>query len=181
MNNIENSVEQYLYLGSAINDNNNNIYNDKFFENVYDYYYKGGLCNIVISNIFEIIFLIFGIFFGIFVFIVLDINKLLLCGKENQLQDCGEITIYINKNINPNLFSISFISILVSITIYKIILFISTYNSIYSIKKFYTDILQITQKDLELLQWKNIISELFPNTSCLTVCNGINIKNKQIN
>ena len=30
---------------------------------------------------------------------------------------------------------------------------------------------------LLLLQWKNIISELFPNTSCLTVSNGIYIEN----
>ena len=72
MNDIQNSVDEYLYLGST--NNENNIYNDKFYENVYDYYYKGGLCNIVISNILEILFLIFGIFFGIFIFVILDIN-----------------------------------------------------------------------------------------------------------
>ena len=162
MNDIQNSVDEYLYLGST--NNENNIYNDKFYENVYDYYYKGGLCNIVISNILEILFLIFGIFFGIFIFVILDINKLLLCGKENQLQDCGEITIYINKNINPGLFSILFISILISITIYKIIFFISTYDSIYGIKKFYRNTLQITQKDLQILQWKHIINALSEHT-----------------
>ena len=33
MNDIQNSVDEYLYLGST--NNENNIYNDKFYENVY--------------------------------------------------------------------------------------------------------------------------------------------------
>ena len=60
---------------------------NSFYYNLYEYYYRGGFLNIIFSKILEIISLVFGVFFMCFIFILLDWNKILKCGKENDIQD----------------------------------------------------------------------------------------------
>ena len=148
-------------LGSNKKDIFNNYeFNNEFFEDVYDYYYKNGLYTIILTNITEILFLIFGLFFGTFIFILLDWSKILQCGKDNHLQDCGDISIYISKNNIPNLFSISFLLILTFITSYKIVYFIFNFKKLLKIHKFYKNILEISDNELHISPWKNIIDIL---------------------
>ena len=132
---------------------------NSFYYNLYEYYYRGGFLNIIFSKILEIISLVFGVFFMCFIFILLDWNKILKCGKENDIQDCGEIFIYINPQF-PNFFCILFLLFSTIFTIYRIFLFFSNYKSILEIYEFYNNKLNISADELHTMKWCNVIKRI---------------------
>ena len=69
-----------------------------FIKDIYKYYIKGGLHNIIISNILDILSLIFGNLFTIFIFIFLDWGSIIKCEKITKIdvEECGDIFTYIN-------------------------------------------------------------------------------------
>ena len=139
----------------------NNIINkvNLFYYNLYEYYYRGGFLTIILSYILEIFSLFFGISFMIFVFILLDWNKILQCGKENDIQDCGEIFIYINPKY-PNFFCFLFLLFAIVFTIYRIFLFISNYKSILETQYFFENELNISSYELPTMKWSDIIKKI---------------------
>lgn len=138
---------------------NNTINQDLFYYNLYDYYYRGGFLTIVLSHILEICSLFFGISFMIFIFVLLDWNKILQCGKENDIQDCGEIFIYINPTF-PNYFCLLFLLFSGVFTVYRIFLFISSYKSVIISRNFFENKLDISSSELQTMKWCNIIKKI---------------------
>jgi autophagy-related protein 9 len=132
---------------------------DLFYCNLYEYYYRGGFLTIILSYILEIFSLIFGIHFMIFIFILLDWNKILQCGKENDIQDCGEIYIYINPKY-PNFFCFLFLVFACLFTFYKISLFLSNYKYILITRDFFENKLKISSSELQTMKWYNIIKKI---------------------
>jgi hypothetical protein len=76
---------------------------DNFYRDVYKYFYKKGITNIITSNVCDIFLIFSGIFFMFFVLDCLDWESLLLCGNENH--HCGDIGLFI-KSPSPNFVSI---------------------------------------------------------------------------
>ena len=145
--------------------NNNRLYedNDQFYHDVYEYYYKGGYTTIIFSQLAEILSLIFGIVFSIFLFILLDWGRILQCGNNNDIQDCGDISLYITPHY-PNIFCI-FVMFCASIhTVYKILLYVFQYKGLLYIHNFYKEIIGISLKDLKTTSWSSIINEIANKT-----------------
>ena len=138
---------------------------DLFYCNLYEYYYRGGFLTIILSYVLEIFSLIFGIHFMIFIFILLDWNKILQCGKENDIQDCGEIFIYINPQY-PNFFCFLFLVFAGLFTFYKISLFLSNYKYILITRDFFENKLKISSSELQTMKWYNIIKKI---SSCKNI------------
>ena len=188
---MENDLELLLQLGGAIhlkeekkertifnnifggNKNNEKVSylnTDEFFIDIYDYYYKGGFCTIIVSEITEILAHMFGIIFMIFIFILLDWGKILQCGTNNEIKDCGELHNYINPK-SPNSFYILSLIISLIFTVCKIILFIYNYKNILYIHKFYKNNLEISSKDLQTMTWPQVINIMSKNQKInLTIC-----------
>lgn len=138
------------------------INTDDFYIELYNYYYKGGYNTILATYITEIFSLLFGITFITFIFVLLDWDKILQCGSNNETKDCGELFIYLNPKV-PNIFCILILLFASIFTIAKISLFIYNYKNINYIYRFYTNNLNITSKQLQTMSWASVINEISKN------------------
>ena len=81
--------ELLISLGSSTKSTQNKLNNrklkDKFYNDIYEYYYRGGFLSIILSYVTEILSSLFGLVFIIFIFILLDWDEILLCGKQNDI------------------------------------------------------------------------------------------------
>ena len=135
---------------------------DRFYKDIYDYYHQGGYLTIFMSNITEIISLIFGIVFGVYIFIFLDWTRILQCGTNNDIKDCGDISIYVKPKM-PNLFFILVLFVASLFTLCKILFFIYKHKTLLDIRHFYEHILKIKTCDLHSLTWSQIITDISVN------------------
>ena len=135
---------------------------DKFYSDLYNYYYNGGFYTIITSDITEIFSLVFGIFFMGFLFVFLDWGKILQCGKQNDIQDCGEITLYIKPRF-PNIFFVFVLFIASFFTIYRFINFILNYRNLVKTHNYYKHVLKISTYNLQTMKWSNVISKISNN------------------
>ena len=133
-----------------------------FYKDLYGYYYKGGFKTIIISEILEIISLLFGISFIFFIFNMIDWEKILHCGKQNDIVDCGDISIYI-KPTQPNFFLLLILILGLFFVACKIASFIFKYNRILEVCNFYTNTLKISYDELQTVSWNNIINKISIN------------------
>ena len=138
------------------------INNDDFFKDLYNYYYYGGYFTIITTYITEILSLIFGIAFSIFVFALLEWGKILQCGANNEISDCGDLSLYI-KYKTPNIFFIFTIVFSIIFTICKIFIFMYKFKNLRYINSFYQKKLKLTSKDLQTMNWAKIITEISKN------------------
>jgi autophagy-related protein 9 len=141
----------------------NFLNNDNFFKDLYEYYYQGGYFTIIMTYITEILALIFGIVFSVFIFALLDWGKILQCGANNEIIDCGELTMYLIYDKTPNIFFIFIILFSTIFTICKIIIFIYKFRNLKYIHSFYRDKLKLSCKDLQTMSWSKIIVEISRN------------------
>lgn len=148
------------------------INTDKFYNDMYEYYSKGGFWTIIMSDITEIFSLIFGIIFILFVFILLDWDKLLDC----ELHNCGELYTYIKPSIS-NVFYMMIFILSICFTIGKIFLFFYNLPSLRFITNFYENNLKITSSELQTMSWTKVINEMGKNQkinlSILNITNRI--------
>ena len=132
---------------------------DIFYSDVYDYFHKGGFMSIVLSGITDILSLLFGTGFLVFVFVLLDWGKILQCGTNNEIKDCGELYIYIKPHY-PNIFFIFTLFIASIFTICKILMFFKNYKTLCYIHNFYKNELKISSKELQTMQWSTVIDRI---------------------
>ena len=144
-------------FGLKKNEKKEYINTDIFYSDIYDYYYKGGYVNILVSNITEILSLLFGIIFIVFIFAFLDWGKILNCGLETL--DCGELYLYITPRI-PNFFLILVIVFSLIFTTCKIVIFIFSLKNLRKTRMFYKDVLNISQEELQTISWYKIVNDL---------------------
>jgi autophagy-related protein 9 len=140
---------------------------DLFYQDLYDYYYKGGFYNIITTDITEIISSIFGILFLSFIFIFLDWENLLQCGNQNTKEDCGDISDFIKPSV-PNIFLILILFISFLITILKIFSCFISYRKLCFIHNYYKEALDISLKDLQTMPWARIIYKITQYTKTTT-------------
>ena len=133
--------------------------NDSSYLEIYEYYYNGGFGTIIAKSITEILSLVFGIVFFIFVFIALNWTKILQCGNNNDIIDCGEIHTYVEYQ-EPNFFHILVLSFCVVFTVVKIFLFVEKYSKLKYMKSYYNNVLKISEKNLHTTSWVQIINEV---------------------
>lgn len=149
---------------------------DNFYRDVYKYFYKKGITNIITSNICEIFLIFSGIFFMFFILDCLDWESLLLCGNENH--HCGDISLFIKSPL-PNFISIALLVCGFIVALDKIIELYSSLKQMYFIKKYYEDKLEISNKELQTIKWSSVIQKIegYSGVSAYDITNKI-LKNE---
>ena len=140
-------------------DSPRDIFNEQFYIDVYDYYYRKGFWSIILSEISDIILIICGTLFFTFMCVLLDWNQILKCGSDNLIQDCGELRIYV-KPIVPNFFFLSVIFFGIVSCVYKIVNFVFYFKTLSNIKHYYEKELYISSRDIETMQWSFVIQRI---------------------
>lgn len=135
---------------------------NKFFKEIYYYYIKGGFYNILTSKIIDIFTLLFIGIFILITFIFLDWGNIILCGKDTNIKDCGDISKYL---ILENFYNLNFFQVLITIfvlniSVYIIYKFLNLYNdciNYYNIDRYYVEKLKIPRQYLHSKSWEDII------------------------
>ena len=177
--------ELLISLGSSTKSTQNKLNNrklkDKFYNDIYEYYYRGGFLSIILSYVTEILSSLFGLIFIIFIFILLDWDEILLCGKENDIENCGEIYNYIKPKV-PNFFCIMILFFGIIFILYKIFTFCFNFKNILNIHNFYKKTLIISSKDMQTMSWSDVINilsvyeqniDVFSNTTIYDITSHI--------
>ena len=119
--------------------------------NIHEYHRKGGLSNILISQILNILSIFFRSFFIFFVFIMIDWTSILSCG--NNIKDfydgedaffCGHFSDYINfySLYEPNFLIINILCLIIGLVLYgikQIISLIKNLKILMNVQKFYIE------------------------------------------
>lgn len=130
---------------------------DNFYKDVYEYFYRKGIFNIIISNICDIFLICIGVLFLFFLLECLDWETLLSCSNN---KNCGDISLFTKKPINLKLVSFVFLFFGMILILHKILDFYSTFRQISFIKEYYETKLMISNRELQTVQWSTIIKKL---------------------
>ena len=131
-------------------------YTDHFHQKLYHYYYNRGFVPILLTEISDIISLLFSILFIYFFFILLDWSSLLECKNANNCSDINSYLIY--KQLN--FVEICMVTVSIIYFIYKTYEFIYKIKNLFSIYNYYKNELNINSNDLYSLSWSTIIKKI---------------------
>lgn len=144
------------YIFELQSDFDNYEYSDYFYQQLYKFYYNKGFLPIILSDITDILSILFGIIFTYSLFILIDWDNLLKCRIDN----CGYINDYIITDRYPNIFQ-SFILFISSLWfLYKLYKFISNLNQLCKTRHFYKNTLHIDDHILYTFSWSDIIHKI---------------------
>lgn len=127
---------------------------DKFYDDVYKYYYKKGFTPIILYQITEILSLLFGITLSFFILFGIDWSTILKCNN-----DCGDISLYINYR-QPDIISLLLFFTISLYTLYKMCAHVYNLRNLRDVKNYYTHILHISQEELYTIKWKVVIDRI---------------------
>ena len=144
-------------FGNTANSKEKYKESDEFYEDIYEYFYSGGLNNIVISNICEIFLIIIGLAFMTFIFVFLDWSLLLECGKEEH--HCGSISNFFIVSF-PNIISGTILFCGAIFLMHRIFEFYFSLKRLNFINNYFTCKLQITQRELQTIPWCDILKKI---------------------
>jgi autophagy-related protein 9 len=130
---------------------------DLFFEDVYKYFYRGGLKNIIFVNCCEILFLMMIISILIFFSIFLDLDALLTCTRDSNF--CGDISVFINVDY-PYLIPLIFLICSIMMFIYRVFWFFFEIKHSIFVNNFYKEKLGIIDNDLPNMMWVDVLTKL---------------------
>lgn len=152
----------------------------KFFKEIYYYYIKGGFYNILTVKIIDIFTLLFVCIFILTTFIFLDWENIILCGKDTDIKDCGDISRYLTSTnfYTPNFFQVLILIFVLTILFYSIYKFINLYNDFinyYNIDRYYVERLKIPRQYLHSKSWEDIILSISNTNNNLPIDDIANI------
>jgi autophagy-related protein 9 len=127
---------------------------DKFYNDIYMYYYKKGFIPIILSQITEILSLFFGISLSFFILFCVDWNNLLKCNT-----DCGDLFSYVNLK-EPDLISLLLFMTISSYTLYKMCFHVYNLRNLLVVRNYYLHILNISAQDLCTIEWKHVVYKI---------------------
>jgi autophagy-related protein 9 len=131
-------------------------YTDYFHTQLYYFYYNRGFIPILLTEITDIISLLFSIIFTYFFFILLDWSSLLQCKNSN---NCGDINSYlIYKQLN--FFELCIVIISIIYFIYKAYEFVYKIKNLFLVNDYYKNELNIKSNDLYSLSWSTILKKI---------------------
>jgi autophagy-related protein 9 len=141
---------------------NNDFYNGTaFIHQLYNYYASKGYYNLISNQFINIIVSNFIVFFILFFFNCVDLHSIITLDSNQNIQD------FINMS---NFFNINYFIWILLIFFYIIsfMKIISVIDDIYvykNISKFYKNTLQITDKELDYIEWDTIIQNIKEKTT----------------
>ena len=154
---------------------NTNAYNvEKFLGSIYYYYYNGGYKSIVISQIIDVLTMMFTILFSIVIFLVIEWKNVFYCsvGKRG----CSDILFNWNIRISNPIYGIILFLYMIVILIFfssYIYKFFCDIIKFKHIRKFYNDILKIKDNEIDTVDWRFITKRLIENQ--MYFCDGRNL------
>ena len=135
--------------------------NDNFYKDIYEYFYRKGIVNIIVSNLCDIFLILCGILFTFFLLECLDWGLLLLCREENN--NCGDVSSFM-KYPNPNIISFILLFCGLMVALNKVLELYSSIKQMFFIKKYYDEKLNISNRELQTIKWSSIIKKIEENS-----------------
>ena len=157
-------------------------YSNGFLMKIYQYYVSKGFNNIIIKQITNLLNTIFLVLFTLFLFNCIDYYSIITMKSKTHLSN---LVIWSNFFKKMGFFSIMCFIILIGFSITKIVKLVSSWNKYKKIQEFYTLTLNISDRELSLLEWKDVTNKLVsevsdPLTNSYTIANQIMRKENYI-
>lgn len=178
-NNLKYDVDQDSALLSEFRVTN---YSNGFLMKIYQYYINKGFNNIIIKQVTNLLNTIFLVLFTLFLFNCIDHHSIVTMKSKTHL---SELVIWRNFFRKMGFFSIMCFIILIGFSMTKIIKLVSSWKKYKKIQEFYTLTLNISDRELLLLEWTDIVEKLVSNindplTNSYTIANQIMRKENYI-
>lgn len=156
------SNSSLIFSRTFLKGNTNDFYtNTAFIHQLYNYYIFKGYYNLISSQVINIIISNFIVFFILFFANCVDLHGILTLDSKQNIQDFINIRNFFNINY--------FIWILlIFFYIISFMKIISVFDDMYVYKNigtYYKRTLKITDKELDYIEWKNIIKNIKQNAN----------------
>ena len=156
------SNSSLIFSRNFLKTNNNDFYNNTaFIHQIYNYYIFKGYYNLISNQIINIFVSNFIVFFVLFFANCVDIYGILTINSKENIQDF----IQINNFFNINYFMWILLIVFYIITFMKLISVIDDIYLYKNIGKFYKNTLNISDKELDYIEWHTIINNLKEKTN----------------
>ncbi|GAM18991.1 hypothetical protein SAMD00019534_021660 [Acytostelium subglobosum LB1] len=155
---------------------------DEFLTNVYNYYVAKGFYCILFDHFFELFTSLFVVTFFTFLVSFVDYYKVLFA-------DSKSINEVVDFSRSVPSWLIIFLILFCSYWLMKFFRFLVELRSIFEVKRFYHDVLRITEEDIQTIEWSKIATKLVgvprlclvkQNMSALDIANRIMRKENYI-
>ena len=104
----------------------------------------------------------------------LDWDRILQCGNNNEIKECGELYTYISPKI-PNFLTSIILVYSIIFTIVKFCIFIIKYKDLVNTYNYYTNSLHISCEELQTSTWTKIVNKIIEvNAKNITICDITN-------
>ena len=151
-----------LIFSKNFNKSNQDFYDNKvFIHRLYNYYINKGYFNLISTQIINIFISIFIVFFILFLSYCVDIYSILVLNTQKNIVDFIDL----GNLYNINYFVFILLIFFFTITFMKFISVCDDLITYKTIKNYYKNTLEISDKELDYINWNDIIEKINLNST----------------
>ena len=178
-------TEYSLFLDNTGNTENKKEVNSLYLFNLYYYYYNRGYSNLILTEITNLLVLVFMVFFMVFLVQCVDFKELIDYNIEEKVSLSHFVKISNFWDLKNNFFIIICLIIFLSYVIIQLISIYASSKKFWKIRKIYKEDLEITTDDLDNLSWNDVSNKIIkyycePNLNSYTMALKIMTKENLI-
>ena len=159
---FNNDLRYDIQQEQSISEFSKRNYNNAFLMRIYHYYVSKGFNNIIIKQVTNLLNTIFLVLFTLFLFNCIDYHSIMTMKTKSHL---SEFIIWDNFFKKMSFFSIMCFLILIGFSITKIIKLLTSWKNYKIIQEYYNITLKISDRELSLIEWNNVVDKLMLQTS----------------
>jgi len=178
-------TEYSLFLDNTGNTENKKEVNSLYLFNLYYYYYNRGYSNLILTEITNLLVLVFMVFFMVFLVQCVDFKELIDYNIEEKVSLSHFVKISNFWDLKNNFFIIICLIVFLSYVIIQLISIYASSKKFWKIRKIYKEDLGITTDDLDNLTWNDVSNKIIkyycePNLNSYTIALKIMTKENLI-
>lgn len=178
-------TEYSLFLDNTGNTENKKEVNSLYLFNLYYYYYNRGYSNLILTEITNLLVLVFMVFFMVFLVQCVDFKELIDYNIEEKVSLSHFVKISNFWDLKNNFFIIICLIVFLSYVIIQLISIYASSKKFWKIRKIYKEDLEITTDDLDNLSWNDVSNKIIkyycePNLNSYTLALKIMTKENLI-
>ena len=153
-------TEYSLFLDNTGNTENKKEVNSLYLFNLYYYYYNRGYSNLILTEITNLLVLVFMVFFMVFLVQCVDFKELIDYNIEEKVSLSHFVKISNFWDLKNNFFIIICLIVFLSYVIIQLISIYASSKKFWKIRKIYKEDLEITTDDLDNLTWNDVSNKI---------------------
>ena len=156
------------------NTENKKEVNSLYLFNLYYYYYNRGYSNLIITEITNLLVLVFMVFFMIFLVQCVDFKELIDYNNNENISLSHFVNLSNFWDLKHNVFIIISLIVFLGYVIIQLISIYASSKKFWKIRKIYKEDLEITTEDLDNLTWNDVSNKIIkyycePNLNSYTL------------